>query len=109
MMSSFIIPISGKVYLEFLPVKITIFFIGILTRDEKLIQEAATKLGVGKFYQLLALMVSRKEYKDIMDGKESDYNKRLRLPNKEEQQEMVKQLNADIVKQITILFDEMNK
>jgi len=86
-----------------------ISFKGILTRDEKLIQEAATKLGVGKFYQLLALMVSRKEYKDIMDGKEADYNKRLRLPNKEEQQEMVKQLNSDIVKQITILFDEMNK
>jgi len=82
---------------------------GILTRDEKLIQEAATKLGVGKFYQLLALMVSRKEFKDIMDTNEADYNKRLRLPNKEEQQAMVKQLNGDIIKEITILFDEMNK
>ena len=54
-------------------------------------------------------MVSRKEFKDIMDTNEADYNKRLRLPNKEEQQAMVKQLNGDIIKEITILFDEMNK
>jgi len=82
---------------------------GILTRDENMIREAAENLGVGQFYKLLAIMVSRKDFKDIMNQNEKDYNKRLRLPNKEEQKEMAKQLNIDIIRDITVLMSEMNK
>jgi len=74
-----------------------------------MIQEAASNLGVGQFYQLLAIMVSRKDYKDIMNKKEIDFNKRLKLPNKEEQKEMMNQLTSDVLKDITVLFSEMNK
>ena len=82
---------------------------GILTRDEALIQQAAENLGVGQFYQLLAMMVSRKEYKQIMNKSEGDMNQRLKLPNKDEQKEMMKQLTPEIVKDLTVLFSEMNK
>lgn len=74
-----------------------------------MIQEAASNLGVGQFYQLLAMMVSRKDYKDIMDKKEVDFNKRLKLPNKEEQKEMMAQITPEIIKDLTVLFSEMNK
>jgi aarF domain-containing kinase len=82
---------------------------GILTRDEDMIRQAADSLGVGQFYQLLAIMVTRKDFKDIMDQKETDYNKRLKNPTKEEQIEMMKQVDANVIKEITILFDQMNK
>ena len=74
-----------------------------------MIRDAAESLGVGQFYKLLAIMVSRKDFKDIMNQNEKDYNKRLRLPNKEEQKEMAQRLNIDIIRDITVLFSEMNK
>jgi len=82
---------------------------GILTRDETMIKDAAESLGVGQFYKLLAVMVAKKDFRDIMNQEEKDYNKRLRLPNKEEQIEMAKQVNIDIVRDITILMSEMTR
>jgi len=82
---------------------------GILTRNETMIREAADKLNVGRFYQLLAIMVAKKDYKDIMNVNEKDFNQRLKNPTKEEQIEMMKQVDAEVLKEITVLFSQMNK
>jgi aarF domain-containing kinase len=82
---------------------------GILTRNEDMIRVAAKNLNVEQFYQLLAIMVAKKDYKDIMDIQEKDYNKRLKAPTKEEQLAMMKQVDAEILKEITVLFSQMNK
>lgn len=74
-----------------------------------MVREAARNLNVEKFYQLLTIMVARKDYKDVMDIKEKDFNKRLRTPTKEEQLEMMKQVDGEILKEITVLFSQMNK
>lgn len=74
-----------------------------------MIREAADKLNVGQFYQLLAMMIAKKDYKDIMNAGEKDFNKRLKNPTKEEQIEMMKQVDAEVLKEITVLFSQMNK
>ena len=74
-----------------------------------MIREAAKNLNAEKFYQIFAMVVAKKEYKDIMDMKEKDVNKRLKTPTKEEQIEMMKKMNPDIMKDLMTLFHQMNK
>lgn len=50
-----------------------------------MIKTAATNLGVAEFYPLLAAMISRKTFADIMDNDEEDFNKRLYVANTQEE------------------------
>lgn len=82
---------------------------GILTRNDEMIREAAKNLNVEQFYQIFAMVVTRKEYKDIMNTKEKEVAKRLRAPTKEEEMEFRNRMNPELMKDLMNLFNQMNK
>jgi len=82
---------------------------GILTQNESIMKEAATKLGVGEFYPLLAAMVSRKEFKDLMDLSEGDFNKRLDVPNSAEEKSKIQAHAQQYAKEITMVLHLINR
>ena len=82
---------------------------GILTRDEEMIKQAATDLGVGDWYPLLAAMISKKKFSDIMDNGEKDYNKRLKQTHTQEERERLQNYAKQYSKEITIVLHEINK
>ncbi len=82
---------------------------GILTRDESLIRDAGTKLGVGDLYKLLACIVSRKPYDEILDETKKDYNERLHVGNTEEERQKLQKYARGAVKEITHILHKINK
>lgn len=82
---------------------------GILTRNEDMIKDAATNLGVAEFYPLLAAMVSRKTFADIMDHEEEDFNKRLYVENSRKEKDRLANYAKEFSKEITIVLHHIDK
>jgi len=74
-----------------------------------MIKQAATDLGVGDMHSLLAAMVSRKNFADIMSNQEKDYNKRLELSNTQEERDRLQAYAKQYSREITLVLHQINK
>lgn len=74
-----------------------------------MIKKAATDLGVGDLYPLLAAMVTRKRFDDIMDENEKSYNKRLRYNNTQEDKERMQTFAKRYAREIVTVLHDINK
>jgi len=82
---------------------------GILLRDEEMIKKAAQNLNVGDWYPLLAAMVTRKKFDDIMDENEKSYNKRLNSANTREEKDRLQVFAKKYAKEIVTVLHDINK
>jgi aarF domain-containing kinase len=82
---------------------------GILTRNEGMIKQAATDLGVGNMHHLLVSMISRKNISEVLDTTEKDLNKRLHSPNTQEEKEKVQGYAQQYSKEITNVLHDINR
>jgi len=74
-----------------------------------MIKEAGIKLGVGDLYKLLACMVSRKSYEDLIDETKQDYNERLRFVNTEEERQKLQRHVRHSAREITHVLHRINR
>lgn len=74
-----------------------------------MIKQSAMDLGVGEMYPLLASMVSRKTFEDIMDTTEQDYQKRLGANHTQEERDQLQQYGKDNAKEIMDVLHQINK
>ena len=83
---------------------------GILMRDEAMIKKAATDLGVGDWYPLLAAMITRKRFDDVMDSsKKGGYDERLAFRNTAEEKDRMQVYAKKWAKEITTVLHDINK
>jgi len=78
-------------------------------RDEEMIKKAAQNLNVGDWYPLLAAMVTRKKFDDIMDENEKSYNKRLNSANTREEKDRLQVFAKKYAKEIVTVLHDINK
>mmetsp|Transcript_8152 Transcript_8152/g.7317 ORF Transcript_8152/g.7317 Transcript_8152/m.7317 type:complete len:92 (-) Transcript_8152:63-338(-) len=74
-----------------------------------MIKTAATNLGVADFYPLLAAMIARKTFADIMDHEEEDFNKRLNVNDTREEKARLAGYAKEFAKEITIVLHSINR
>ena len=74
-----------------------------------MIKKAATDLGVGDWYPLLAAMVSRKSFSDIMDVEKADYNSRLKVQHTTDERDRLQTYAKRYAKEITMVLNDINK
>lgn len=81
---------------------------GIFTREDEVIKGASEKLGVGGLYKLLACMMTKKTYDEIMSNEEN-LNERLKVSGNKTERERLQRYAKESAMEITHVLHEINK